>query len=273
VRVAVVAPTHIRSNPHLQQLVQGISACGDQPLVVAQGERPPPGIQAVACWGWRRGEQFHAKGHPVLVVERGYVGDRFHWTSLGWNGLNGKAVRPDGRLLFPKACGIRWAHHFAGGYLQSWQDNTKGYALVLGQVPSDMSVKNVNLRSFYARTVAQLKALGHEVRFRPHPKAQHFFPRNVTVTDCTSSLEDDLNDAKFAVTWNSNSAVDAVLAGVPCVTFDQGSMAWGVTSHSLEEPVTMPSRDDWVSWLAWQQWAPEELANGYAWQTLRGLKP
>jgi hypothetical protein len=266
VKVAVVAPTTIRANPHLQQLIQGISASGDQPIPTSYNERIPPGVQAVACWGWRRGDKFRARGYPTLIAERGYIGDRFYWTSLRWNGLNGKGWGPlahDG--------GSRWNMSAHGIQLKPWKPNPSGYALILGQVPSDQSVKNVNLRAFYRSMANELRARGHYPVLRPHPKAPTLPMLGVRTT--AGTLAEDLAGAKLCVTWNSNSAVDSVLAGVPCVVHDRGSMAWEVTSHSLDEPVTMPERLNWVSWLAWQQWAPEELANGYAWQTLRGCMP
>lgn len=63
----------------------------------------------VACWGWRLGQHLRYKGHEVLVMERGYLGDRFAWTSLGWNGLNGRSTVPEA----PEDGGERFNRNFS----------------------------------------------------------------------------------------------------------------------------------------------------------------
>lgn len=53
------------------------------------------GQNVVVCWGWHTGRGYRAQGRDVLVFERGYIGDRFKWTSIAWNGLNGRGTFPD----------------------------------------------------------------------------------------------------------------------------------------------------------------------------------
>ena len=55
----------------------------------------PRDCDFAVIWGWKQHAVIDA-GRPVLVMERGYIGDRMAYTSMGWNGL-------DGRALFPHA--------------------------------------------------------------------------------------------------------------------------------------------------------------------------
>jgi len=81
-------------------------------------------------------------------------------------------------------------------------------------------------------------------------------------------IEKDLEAARYAVTFNSNSGVDAALAGVPVVAMDEGSMAWQVAGHRIGE-IVFPDREKWAHDLAFAQWDVEEITSGEAWEHLR----
>ena len=206
----------------------------------------------LVMWGVRRREAIEAqrKRGDICVLERGYLLDRMKdWASVSFGGeLNGRA-----EFRGPLADATRWKEHFAH-LMQPWKSGE--YALILGQVPGDMSVRGVDLEGFYSKAREAFK--GMPVRFRHHPV--HAERNRITST----SLADDLAGAAVAVTWNSNSGVDAVLAGVPTVAMDEGSMAWDVTGHALEMPQT-PDRKKWAHKLAWCQYNKAELASGECW--------
>ena len=112
-----------------------------------------------------------------------------------------------------------------------------------------------------------MQNLGYEPVFRPHPRYPQQF---VKFNRLNGSLSEALGLAKMVVTYNSNSGVDAVLAGVPTVTYDEGAMAWDVTSHNVGYLVT-PERNEWCYRMAYTQWSPEEISNGEAWEHLKGV--
>lgn len=193
-------------------------------------------------------------GARTLVVERGYVGDRFSETSMGFDGLNGHA---DFRFDNVRDGGARWRALY--GLERPWQPEGYGdYILILGQTPGDQSVKGVDLERFY-KSAMEYFGGDHIVRFRPHPNVEpsHEF-----------TLEEDLAGASLAITYNSNSGVDAVLAGVPTITADPGSMAWDVTTHKFSDKPIRPDRHQWLSRLAYCQWSLAEIADGDAWAHL-----
>lgn len=87
---------------------------------------------------------------------------------------------------------------------------------------------------------------------------------------CSSALEADLADAHVLVTWRSNAAVDALLAGVPVIcTGDCAAQPMGRTQlEDVERPLYPDDRDDWAARLAANQWTLDEMASGVAWRAL-----
>lgn len=248
-------------------LAAGMAAHGDTAEIFAADAdfMARTDFDAVCVWGWRRGQVFRDLGFDVLVMERAYVEDRFTWISLGWNGLNGKARWPD------QDSPQRWQQNFSH-LLREWRTpaaDSPRYALLLGQVPSDSACRSINLESWLTGVARRLRSTGRHVLFRPHPKAPYVKVPGAVVSP-GRSLADDLAVAEFAVTFNSNSGVDAVLAGVPTVAYDRGSMAWDVTSHSVDDSLVRPDRSAWAHRLAWRQWLPAEIAAGVAWPAVRG---
>ena len=227
----------------------------------------PSSTKHVACWGWRQGKILRDAGHEVLVMERGYIGNRFSLSSLAWNGLNGYGE-------FPNIENCDSARFDNVATLKPWKHDGE-YVLIMGQVPGDASLRGRNLMPWY-ESVAVLAAdfYGLPVLFRPHPVAikrgARQQPRHTQVCRA-DSLEKSMSKAAVVITYNSNSAVDAVLAGVPTIAYDAGSMAYPVTAHSIGELVR-PDRQQWANDLAWCQWSIDEIRDGTALKGVLGMK-
>jgi hypothetical protein len=225
----------------------------------------------LCLWGVRKRWAIDAQkqaGGEVVVLERGYVGDRFEWTSVSFGGaLNGRA-----EFRGPFHDRSRWERHFAH-LMKPWRvagNPTTGYALIVGQVAGDMSLGGTDLQPWYAAASFQLHKMGWQVRFRPHPvSVQRYQVVPVQGAETIKgTLEDALAGASVVVTYNSNTGVESVLAGVPTIAMDAGSMAWPVAGHAIDEIVT-PDRTAWAHALAWKQWRREEIADGTAWEHLQ----
>ena len=252
------------NSEHQQRTMRGLAASlqrdGWQATVTSPGGYQPADL--VVFWGHRQRVMIGAqreRGLPYLVAERAYVGDRFHYTSLGFNGLNGGAEFDNAHCTDP----ARFDQHFPGA-LKPMRPAGGGYALVIGQVPNDAALASVpgqNLDAWVSQMQVQIpKRMGLPVRYRPHPQ----------VAPSRTTLEEDLADAAVCVTWNSNSGVIAALAGVPVIALGPGSMAKPVASDHLSLFYPAESlRRDWAARLAWCQWTPAEIADGTAWAHLR----
>ena len=228
----------------------------------AQRYRP---CDVAVVWGlshpWL--SQHAAAGGRLLVLERGYV-DRERYSAAGWDGINGRADfrldRPlDGRL------------ERLGWELLPWQRTTEGVCLIAGQVRGDNSVAHLDLPTAYQALVTELRAMvPREIVFRPHPLSRsEGWKLGVPIS--RRSLGEDLAEAYCVVTLNSNFGVDAVMAGVPTVALDRGSMVWDVAGHSVGDAVfpLRPDRSQWAQRLAHCQWTEDEMRSGETWEHLR----
>jgi hypothetical protein len=209
-------------------------------------------------------QQQRDAGLDYLVMERGYFGDRFAMTSLGFNGLNGHA-----EFHNQNSPGDRWQRY--GVPVSAWKQEGDGEVIVvMGQVPTDASLKNCpNYRAWIHDAARKAEAVyGRRVYFRPHPhpSASTFRP-NLPLIGGT--LESALERACAALVWNSNSGVDTVLAGVPLICGDRGSMAWPMATQVIGDPLIRPDRYQWLNDLAYTQWSDSEIMMGDAWNHLR----
>ncbi|TCU34149.1 hypothetical protein [Rhizobium azibense] len=224
---------------------------------------PSQNVDFCVVWSFRvalRVKQYFSG--PILVMERGYLGNRFEWTSLGWDGLNGRArfTRKDDSCRFEK--------HF-GHLLKPWRE-TSGYALIVGQVVGDSALIGTDIHKWYRDVGVALWKQGWDVKFRQHPvEAERGIktPHVPFAETLNGYLDDALSGAGLVVSFNSNSGVDAILAGVPVHAQDSGSMVFDLASHDLQ--VTKPDREKRLHEMAWMQFQIEEIKSGAAWEIAR----
>lgn len=211
----------------------------------------------LVLWGVRRQhwiKQQLARGGEVVILERGYLADRFEWTSVSFGGeLNGRA-----EFRGPFHDGSRWEKHFAH-LMQPWRQRPDGPVVIMGQVPGDQAVRAIDIDRWCKCTAEHYQEQGRKVIIRKHPKVQ----------PVQRPLADVLAEAERVVTFNSNSGVDAVLAGVPTIAVDRGSMAWDVTGHDLKEDPPTPDRTAWAHRLSWCQWRMDEMRSGACWDAIQ----
>lgn len=240
---------------HQLAMIEGLRANGI--AAIASPNRAVANTDLIVCWGWRIAEPLVRAGKKVLIMERGYIGDRFKYSSLAWNGLNGYgrfAEIDDGGKRFSEVA-----------ELKPWKQDGD-FVLVMGQVPGDQSLKGKSLIPWYEKVINEASThYDMPVFFRAHPLAykRGTFPppRGAGVVNC--SLELALEKAAVVVTFNSNSGVDAAISGTPVVAYDEGSMAWPVSTHNVLE-ISRPCRENWAYKLAWKQWTIEEIKSGLA---------
>jgi hypothetical protein len=238
---------------------EGILANGDHATVVHAYRHK---YDASVVWGIRRRWSGYVlqQGKPVIVVERGYLGERKNtWLSVGNGGLNGLA-----NFGNENADSDRWDAYWAND-VKPWKKGGK-YAIIMGQVPKDSSLYGMCpyawAKSIYQSAVDKFK----KVYFRPHPEAKKV---DIGLPIIEGDLEEALDDAKCVISYSSNSAVDAVINGIPAITMFKGSMAWDVSTHNFKDKLYKGDRDAWGSRLAYSQWHIEEIRAGLAWEHIR----
>ena len=94
-------------------------------------------------------------------------------------------------------------------------------------------------------------------------------PLKVRAKNSGQALASDLKNAWCLVTYSSNAAVEALIAGIP--VFCRGTCAASAMSSSLEfiDTPAMQERENWLGVLADNQWTLEEMRKGTAWEMLQ----
>ena len=214
----------------------------------------------LVMWGVRREQDiFQAKvdGAEVCILEAGYLEDRLSFASVSFGGeLNGLARFSDFQIDDERV-----AKHGFDRTMKPWKTRPQKNVLLLGQVDGDMSLKGLNQRALLTDSGNDAKSLGYHVMFRPHPLGNTYCPGFTARID---TLYEALDWADIAVTVNSNSGVDAVLAGVPTVALDARSMVWDVSTRSVRTARPF-ERFGWLNRLSYRQWTVDEMVSGQCW--------
>jgi hypothetical protein len=180
---------------------------------------------------------------PYLLVDRCSLGNTNHWVTLVRDGHGRRGARvPDGA----PAHRWEWMEDAANVRVLPWRSGRR--RVLCGQTET-YSPHYADLAAWYGTVKA--------THFRKHPAGDN----PTGLPPCQS-----WDDVALAITLNSSVAVDAVLAGVPTVTMDEGAMAWDVTSHTDE--ILKPARLPWLQWLAWTQFSHDEISEGRPWAHL-----
>lgn len=205
-------------------------------------------------------------GRSLIMVEAGLVRRKLFY-QVGWGGFAGHGdFNTEGKPLDLK----RWKA--LGLVAEPWKFRNRNPIVVCGQLPWDVQVQDFDHIGWVQSTVRQLQGMTETpVLFRPHPlnnrPEEYGISRDIWDV---RPLVQTLADASAFVTFNSTSAVDAVLAGVPTVAMDRGSFAWSVTAHDLADALVLKpfDRTRWLAELAHAQWAADEMRSGMTWKWL-----
>ncbi len=203
----------------------------------------------------------------TICIERGFV-NRENYYSVGWYNTGGLGDYFNSDIYSDD----RWSKLKVE--LREWK-TTGEVILLCGQVPHDTSVQHIDYRKWLTAAARELlKRSGRKIVFRPHPLFQDIEIEGVERSNRT--LIEDFERAFAVVTFNSTTAVDSVIAGIPTYSFDKRSMAYEVTSHSfktLDNPPTF-EREAWANRLAYTQWHIDEIRQGKPWLHLKNrLQP
>jgi len=204
-------------------------------------------------------------GKPVVILEKGFVKrDQYYMAGVG--GLNGRA-----KFNNSNSPPDRWNQ--LNIQLQPFSSNQGGPILLVGQVPWDASVQHTDHIRWLTETAKRLRFITtRKIIFRAHPLAEKATPSILGTTRSVNTLQQDFSIAHSVVTFNSNTGVDATLAGLPVFAFDEGSMIWHIASKDLtliEKPTIALERRQWAYNLAYTQWTHEEMRDGAPWLHLK----
>ena len=207
------------------------------------------------------------RGGSILVMDSGYLKRLSHiedmnkaYYSLGFNGLNGRA-----KFTYKDMPSDRWDK--LNIELKPWRLEGR-HILYCSQYQFDASVQHVSYVKLEKNTLIKLNSYtDKKVIFRPHPKKQriHAVDGIVLSRNLDSPIEKDFEDCHLVCVFNSNSAVEAVINGIPVLSIDEGCLVKprGLTSENVCSPKVF-DRECWKNNLAYSQWTIEEMLRGEA---------
>ena len=226
-------------------------------------------------------ERFKSAGKPVIVLEVGAIKRNSTWR-CGINGITGDAYHgpknnPNDRF---KQFGLT---------LQPWSEQ-KGHIVICGQHDDSAQWQTHNdtsVAKWIYNTVESWRAYDTASTFiiRPHPRNKFSwtelgppdrlgwstiqYPNKVQNTYDDFDFEKVLEDAKLVINYNSNPAIEAVLAGVPVMTHES-SRCWPVANKiEYMEKYATPERQQWANDLCYTEWTEQEILTGLPFKRIR----
>ena len=232
---------------------------------------------------------------PFLVQESASFREHIEYTRLGWysykwsEGIFGNKNSPRDRWTkFEKDTGIRFKDWHSPG----------SHILIMGQKEGDSSLNKLynSYDTFYQWVEDIIKRIRQHsdrtIVIRPHPRNLKYginqserirakFKNVIVSKDVNSngytggeSLERDLQNAHCVVTYNSLSAVESVVKGIPTFALDDGSMIWPIAHKDLSKIESLDYNIDITQWqndIAYCQWTNQEHKTGESWAHLKPL--
>ena len=153
--------------------------------------------------------------------------------------------------------------------IRPWRTSGR-HVVVIGMSAKAAAAEGLRPHQWETETILRLRQLtDRPIIYRPKPNWDEAKPIPGSLFGKGPSLEQHLVDCHAVVAHHSNAAVDALLAGVPCICPD--GVASVLSGHQLEQieaPPTPDGREQFAYDLAWTQWSVDEMQEGRVYQYL-----
>lgn len=151
------------------------------------------------------------------------------------------------------------------------------HILICLQRNGGWSMKGLNVQTWLDTTITEIRKYSkRHIIVRKHPGDKKISEtlkinfKNVSISDSSRTLKDDLKNAWATVVYNSSPSVASLIEGVPTFLTDPNpeySQTYGVANIDLsliENPI-LQERQQWIERLSMCHWTFEELRSGEAW--------
>jgi hypothetical protein len=231
---------------------------------------------------------------PYLVWEEGNFRQYPQYKKFGW-----WSYQASGRFNNQFVDAVRWRRmrRATGVVVKDWH-SPGSEILIMGQLDLDSALIPMydsgimEFKQWVEQTIAEIrKHTDRTICVRPHPldtknylssvKSWNNTYQNVYISsnyegknklNGGSGLYADLAKSYCVVTYNSNSIIEAVCAGVPVFALSQDSSAWDIAHHSLDGIENLDYSIDvtyWCHQIAYTLWTKEEVRKGETWAHLK----
>lgn len=211
-------------------------------------------------------EDYRAKGKKAVYIDLGYWNRR---SRTRWDGFHKISVndrhptayfqstdQPMDRL---RAQNIR---------IESWREN-RSAIVVAGMSAKAATASGFVPHAWERATIADLrKHTDRPIIYRPKPNWLGALPIAGSTMMKTESLPSILGQAYCVVAHHSNVAVDALLAGIPCVCDEGVASVLATPIDQIDAPIYPDGREQWAANVAYCQWSLDEMRKGAPWSHL-----
>ena len=277
-KIAVFPKTSsIAGRPVMKAFIESLQ--GEDYVICENHERPEADV--VVMWSWLLGmygrdaiyKHYKCTHTKFLIIEVGALQRNTSW-KLAINGINrdanfGNQSVDDKRL--------------SQFNLQTkpWQDGGD-HIIICGQNENSLAWDQGNTIDWATTVIEWIRSYtDRPIWFRPHPRFPVSFAENksnnvhVSVPKKVQGYDEvdfnsALKNAYAVVNYNSNPAIESVLAGVP-VYVAESSLCYPVgkaISTNLDRPAK-PDRSEWLEQISYTEWFVEEIKQGMPWKRLR----
>jgi hypothetical protein len=255
--VLVVCLTHVGQKRYrriAQAMHSGIVACGDK-AAIRELMHPPMQAHAAVMYGWKHAAALKNYGRYVYFDLGYWRRESFYRFSInGWSPQLKRGM-PAGRFLS------------LGLDIKPWRA-AGDEIIVAGSTAKACREHGMGYQEWEREAVRKLKGMGKRVVYRPKPNDLSAQPIPGAIMD-RRPISEALENCWAWVTHHSNSAVDALLAGVPVHCETGVASHFSVPLESLADPELRGGREQFLYDVAWLQWTLEEMRSGEAWKHIR----
>lgn len=247
----------------------------------------PKGIDAIAVFGILRGTGkalLEAKNKNIdsFYFDHAYFDSGYkenHWVRLCKNLHTMNYLKN----VTPK----RWFQNFNEKYkIKPWLHNFDKKKNILIIPPTSAISWYFSCHNWLDQTLTFLKQrlnkdIFSNIRIRVKPKEPivdingNFLGLKETNVVNQVQLQDDLDDARLVIAFNSQVALEATIQGIPIIVNEHNacnsiSFSFDNIKDNLKNEVFLkePKRTKLFNWLACNQFNLSELENGYAWNEI-----
>lgn len=246
------------------QFIQGAASVGHPKIGIASPPNEPGhrditvffGLSQPTIRAWR---EIQKHKQPFVYIDNCYMGKpKAHFritphaitaqTVKQHPGMNSGGRRFEALNIHPKP----WRRD--GDHILLCLQSELYFKLVVGEARSQW-IENVcaELQKYTDRTII---VRDKPNKVRPQP-----------------TLEEHLDRCHMVVTWNSTTAVKALINGIPAICLDPQNSFRSVCFTGLkdiENPIRVEGRKELLHWLADNQWTADEIRDGTCWSAIRG---
>ena len=221
----------------------------------------------LACGLGRMFAEHKARGIPAVYVDLGYWGRRKRTRFDGYHKLSVNSRHPTDYFQRRAHGPARFEQHHVP--IRPWRQSGD-HILLAGMSAKAAAAEGLQPHMWERETIARLRQLTRrQIIYRPKPNWTEAKPLEGSSFDRDTPLEQALTNCHAVVTHHSNVAVDALIAGVPCICpHGVASLLSGHDAELIENPPMPDGREQWAADLAWTQWSVDEMKAGDAFRYL-----